>query len=206
MATPLGDLRHAVRIAFLNPRFSFAAVAALTLGIGANTAIFSVVNGVLLRPLPYREPDRLMQLCRAFPNGAGCPTSIPKFTAWRAAKSFEGVAAYDFAGPGMNISAGDRPEQVKGIHVSVDFFRVFGARTVLGRTFTAEEDRPNGPRVVVLSHRLFADRFGSDPQVLMRPLTINGEPFTVVGVLERAFQSDPPADLYLPLQPDPTST
>src|SRR5262249_40383024 len=132
--------------------------------------------------------------------------SIPKFTAWRRAKSFEAMAAYDFAGPGMNLAGSDRPEQVKGIHVSADYFRVFGVGTVIGRTFTPEEDRPGGPRVVVLSHRLVTVRFGGDPHVTDRPILINGEPFTVVGVLDPSFRSEPPADLFIPLQPDPNST
>src|SRR6185503_759307 len=104
-----------------NPAFSAVAIAALALGIGANTAIFSVVNSVLLQPLPYAEPDRLMRLCRGFPNGQGCSISIPKFMTWRRAQSFEAMAAFDFAGPGLNLNAGDRPEQVRGIHVSADY-------------------------------------------------------------------------------------
>src|SRR5919202_6848857 len=97
------DLRYAVRVVLKNPRFSVVAVAALALGIGANAAIFSVVNGVLLQPLPYPEPDRLVRVCRQFPNGMGCAASIPKFTAWRRAQSFDGIAPYDFSGPGMNL-------------------------------------------------------------------------------------------------------
>jgi putative ABC transport system permease protein len=200
------DLRYALRIILKNPRFSLVAIAALALGIGANAAIFSVVNGVLLQPLPYPDPDRLVQVCRQYPNGASCATSIPKFTAWKQAQSFEAIAAYDFAGPGMNLGGGDRPERVKGIHVSQDYFRVFGAPLVQGRAFSADEDKPGGPHVVILSYRTWATRFGSDPQLVGRAIAINGDPYVVVGVAGPAFRPDPPADLFIPLQADPNST
>ena len=207
--SPLADLRYAIRVALKNPRFSVVAIAALALGIGANAAIFSVVNAVLLQPLPFAEPDRLMRLCRQYPSGPACAISIPKFTTWRKARSFEAMAAYDFAGPGLNLSGADRPEQVKGIHVTADYFRVFGIAPAVGRTFSAEEDRPGGPRVVVLSHRVWTTRFAGDPNIGGRAIAINGEPYTVVGVLPASFPSypdDTPPDLFIPLQPDPNST
>ena len=207
MGSFLADIRYALRIIVKNPGFSAVALAALALGIGANAAIFSVVDAVLLRPLPYANADRLARVCRLYVNGAlGCPASIPKFMTWRQAQLFEAMTAYDFAGPGMNLGGGDRPEQVKGIHVSADFFRVFGAATERGRTFTAEEDRPGGPRVVVLTHGLWASRFGGDLNILSRTIVLNGDPHVVVGVTSERFRSDPPADLFLPLQADPSST
>jgi putative ABC transport system permease protein len=206
MRSLFSDIRYAFRIILKNPRFSLVAIAALALGIGANAAIFSVVNGVLLRPLPYPNPDRLLQVCRQYPNGQACAVSIPKFMAWRQAESFEAVAAYDFVGPGMNLGGGDRPEQVKGIHVSADYFRVFGARIAQGREFSADEDKQGGIHVVVLSHRIWASRFGGDPQIVGRSIAINGDPYVVVGVLAQAFHSDPPADVFIPLQADPNST
>jgi putative ABC transport system permease protein len=199
-------LRQAVRVLLKNPRFSLVAIAALALGIGANAAIFSVVNAVLLRPLPYHDPDRLVQACRQYPNGRGCAISIPKYFAWKPATAFQAVAAYDFAGPGMNIGGGDRPEQVQGIHVSADYFNVFGASPFLGRTFSADEDRPGGSNVVVLTHRLWSSHFGSDPQLIGRPVVINGDPHVVVGVLSARFQPSPDADLFLPLKADSNST
>src|SRR6266567_7863576 len=147
----LGDIRYAFRVLVRNPAFTAVAIAALAIGIGANTAIFSVVNGVLLQPLPYPQADRLVRVCRQFPTGLGCAQSIPKFMAWRGAEAFEAIAAYDFAGPGLNLSGADRPQQVRGIHVSADYFRVFGAAAAIGRTFAADEDRPGGPHVVVLA-------------------------------------------------------
>src|SRR5205823_7863535 len=116
-----GDIRYAFRLLVRNPGFSAVAIAALAIGIGANTAIFSVVNGVLLQPLPYPHAERLVRICREFPSGMGCAQSIPKFMAWRPAGAFDAVAAYDFAGPGINLSGGDRPQQVRGIHVSADY-------------------------------------------------------------------------------------
>ena len=135
----VSDLRYAVRAVFKNPRFSLVAVAALALGIGANAAIFSVVNAVLLEPLPYPDSGRLVRLCRDVQGQPQCAQSIPKYTAWSRAQSFDAIAAYDFAGPGLNLGGGDRPEQLKGIHVSDGYFRVFGASPEAGRAFTAEE-------------------------------------------------------------------
>src|SRR5438093_3095821 len=120
----LGDVRYALRLLVRNPGFTAVAVAALAIGIGANTAIFSVVNGVLLQPLPYPQADRLVRVCRQFPTGLGCAQSIPKFMAWRDAEAFDAIAAYDFAGPGLNLSGGDRPQQARGLHASGDHFRV----------------------------------------------------------------------------------
>jgi predicted permease len=206
MSRIAADFRYATRVVLKNPRFSMVAVAALALGIGANAAIFSVVNGVLLQPLPYPEPERLVRVCRQFPGGLGCSASIPKFNYWRRARSFEAIAAYDFTGPGLNLGSRDRPEQIKGIHVSSDYFRVFGAAVQLGRTFTPDEDRPGGPRVAVLSHGLWASRFGSDPRITERPVLLNGESYTVLGVLQAGFRPDPPSDVFIPLQADPNST
>ena len=202
----LADLRYACRVLVKNPAFSAVAIAALALGIGANAAIFSVVNGVLLKPLPYPEPDRLMRLCRSYPNGQGCAISIPKFMTWRRAQSFDAMTAYDFAGPGLNLSGGDRPEQVRGIHVSADYFRVFGTAPAIGRTFAAEEDRPGGAHVAVMAHALWATRFGSDPSIVGRTIALSGEPYVVIGVLPERFRSDPKADIFVPLQADPNST
>jgi predicted permease len=205
MENLIADLRQALRVFWKSPGFTAIAIAALALGIGANTAIFSVINVVLLKPLPYAEPGRLMQLGRLFPNGVGNSASIPKFNTWKKNDVFEAITAYDFAGPGMNIGAGDRPEQVKGIHVSAEYFRVFGAAPAIGRTFTAQEDLPGGPKVAVLSYTLWKDRFAADPGLMGRSIDIGGEPTTVVGIMPAAFQSDPPADIFIPLQADPNS-
>src|SRR6266702_1835376 len=120
----LQDLRYAIRMLLRSPGFTATAIAALALGIGANTAIFSVVNTVLLQPLAYPEPDRLVQLELSSPQGNGNITSIPKFMVWQEQRQvFQDVAAYDLGGPGVNLTGGDRPEQLKGIRLSGDFFR-----------------------------------------------------------------------------------
>lgn len=206
MENLLADLRHALRVFRRSPGFSAIAVAALALGIGANTAIFSVINTVLLKPLPFPEPDRIMQVARGFPDGVGTSVSIPKFNTWRQNDVFESMCAYDFAGPGMNLGSGDRPEQVKGIHVSSEFFSVFGVAPTLGRTFTADEDVPNGPKVAIISYQLFSRRLGGDLRLVGKALRLGGESTTVVGVLPATFQSDPPADVFIPLEADPNST
>ena len=205
MENLLADVRHAMRVFRKSPAFTAIAIAALALGIGANTAIFSVINVVLLKPLPYPEPDRIMQVARGFPGGVGNSSSIPKFNAWKKNDVFEAMAAYDFAGPGMNVGGSDHPEQVKGIHVSSEFFRVFGVSPVLGRTFTADEDVPRGPKVAVIGYQLFSHRLGGDLRLVGTPIQIAGEPTTVVGVLPATFKSDPPADIFIPLQADPNS-
>lgn len=201
------DIRYAGRMLWRSPGFTATAIAALALGIGANTAIFTVLNTVLLQPLAYPEPDRLVQLELSSPQGNGNITSIPKFMVWQEQRQvFQEVAAYDLGGPGVNLTGGDRPEQLKGVHVSAEFFQLFGARVVAGRTFSAEEDQPGGPPAVVLSGGLWRRRFGADPNLVGRSIDLGGEPFLVIGILDARFKSDPPAEIYLPLKADPNST
>src|SRR5664279_1126949 len=146
------DVKHALHMSIKWYGFTISAVAALALGIGANTAIFTVVNAVLLKPLAYPDADRIVACELTSPDGNFPAASIPKFQIWQQQTSvFKDVAAHDFAGPGFNIT-GDRPELVHGIHVSEAWFRVFGAPVLLGRTFTPQEDAPNGGHVVVLSY------------------------------------------------------
>src|ERR1700758_2777870 len=145
------DVRHSWRVMRSNLGFSAVAIAALALGIGANTGIFSVINKVLLEPLPYPEPDRLMRVGRKYPGGYGWSNSIPKYIVWRHNDVFSAMTIYDSGGPGLNLSTGDRPEQVKGIHISADYFKVFGTSPMRGRGFTALEDSPNGPKAALIS-------------------------------------------------------
>jgi predicted permease len=188
-----------------NPGFVLAAIAALALGIGTNTAIFTVVNAVLLKPLTYPDSDRIVQFLITEPDGNNVVASIPKFFKWKAQTSvFQDVAAYDFGGPGFNLTGG-RPEQVHGLHVTEAYFRLFGAPVMLGRTFTPQEDSPNGGKVVVLSYGLWKRRFGGNPNIVGTALSLGNEPYTIVGVLGKAFFSDPEADILLPFQFDPNS-
>ena len=206
METFLQSLRYGLRSMKNRPGFAAVAILTLALGIGANTAIFSVVNAVLLQPLSYPNPGRLVELELSSQQGNGDVTSIPKFNVWREqTQVFDSVAAYDFSGPGINLTGGDRPEQLKGIHVSADYFRVFGAPMAIGRTFTADEDRPGGPAVAVISDGLWRSKFGGDPGIINRTIDLGGEPFVVIGVLGPTFSSDPTSDIWLPLKPDPNS-
>ena len=200
------DIAYAFRMLRRSPGFAATAVLALALGIGANTAIFTVVNSVLLQPLAYPQPDRLVQLELSSPEGNANITSIPKYIAWKAqTQVFSDVAAYDLGGPGMNLTGSGLPEQLKGLHVSASYFRVFGAATVAGRNFSDEQDRPGGPKLAVLSYALWRNRFGGDASLIGKTLELGGEPYQVTGVLGPSFHSDPPTDIYLPLQADPNS-
>ena len=206
MANLWHDFKHSLRSLFKNPGFTIAAVAALALGIGTNTAIFTVVNTVLLKPLTYPDADRIVQLFSSFPDGKSPVASPTKYNTWHGETSvLQDVAAYDFGGPGFNLT-GDHPEQVHGIHVSEAYFHLFGAPIMLGRTFTPQEDSPNGGKVVVLSYGLWQRRFGGNTNIVGSAISLGGEPYTVVGVLGKSFVSDPEADVWLPFQIDPNST
>ena len=173
MESVFADLKQAFRVLRKGPGFTLTAVAALALGIGANTAIFSVVDSVLLKPLPYPNPDRLVNIVRVFKSGHGNSTSIPKFNIWRQEnRAFEAMTAYDFGGPGMNMAGGDIPEQVKAIHTTHEFFRVFGVSAQIGRTYTADEDKPGAAGVVVISDGLWKRRFGGDPGIVGRNINL----------------------------------
>lgn len=200
------DLRHAVRVLAGSPSFTIVAVLALALGIGANTAIFSVIDRVLLRPLPFRDSERMMRVQRHFPQGDGSSISIPKFMAWRKCAAFQSSAAYDFQSVSMNLGSGDRPNPVNALHVSAGFFDVFGVSPLFGRTFTPQEDLPNAGKFVVLTYRLWKDRLGANRGLIGAPIVMNSEPYVVLGVLPEGYQPDPVTDLYLPHQLDPNST
>jgi putative ABC transport system permease protein len=200
------DVRYGLRQLRRSLGFTATAVAALALGIGATTAIFSVVNTVLLQPLPYPHQDRIVQLALHFPQGNQTSLAIPEFMAMRGAThTLEHFTLYDFGGPGINLTGTDRPEQLKGIHVSANYFAVFSAPLAVGRTFTQAEDRPGGPRVVLISDGLWRSRFGGDRNIVGRAIQLGNEPYVVVGVLGRSFHPDPPADIWLPLQANPDS-
>ena len=198
------DLKHALHMFVQNPGFTIAVVAALALGIGADTAIFSVVNTVLLKPLNYPEPDRIVQLLCTGTDGEGPCGSATKLHIWEEQTSvFQDVAGYD-GGGGMNLT-GAIPEQVHGEHVTEGFFRVFGAPFILGRGFTQTEDRPNGGNVTVISGGLWKRKFGGDPNLVGKTISIANLPYTVVGVTSTDFDTDPVADLWVPYQFDPNT-
>ncbi len=207
MQSLAADLRYAARMMRGSPGFTAVAVAALALGIGANTAIFTVVNHVLLEPLPYPQPDRIMRVGRYY-GGTDYEfsSSIPKYMIWRDNRAFAAMTLYGQGATGATFGSGDRPEQAKTQRVSEGFFRVFGTAPAMGRTFTPQEDLPNGPAVAVLSYGFWQARLGGDRGILGRAVPIDGKPTTIVGIMPQSFTSDPPADLWVPLQADPQST
>jgi putative ABC transport system permease protein len=202
------DLKFALRTLAKSPGFTIVAVLTLTLSIGANVAIFSVVNAVLLKPLPFPDPDRIVMFTNTGPQGEGAYASPTKFNAWRESNSvFQDVSAWRFSF--VNIGGGSHPEQIHSCVVTADFFRLFGVPVARGRTFTAEEDRPGGGRVVVLNDGLWKRHFGSDPQIVGKTISLGGDAYEVIGILgpgidDRSFEVNP--DVLLPFQLDPNST
>ncbi|MBV8115443.1 MAG: ABC transporter permease [Silvibacterium sp.] len=197
------DLRFALRGLRKTPGFTIIAILVIAVGIGVNTAVFSVINTVLLKPLTYPDPQALVELRNTSAQGSFPGANIPKFNIWHQQTGiFQQVAAYDSGGAGMNITGGDHPEQVQGMHVSADYFAMFGAPVVTGRTFSAEEDSPHGGRVTVLSYGLWKSRFGANPNVVGSTIQLDGEPYLIVGVIGRNFVTDVPVDLWVPFQFD----
>jgi putative ABC transport system permease protein len=200
------DLRFALRSLTKTPGFTAIAVLVIAVGISVNTAVFSVINTVLLKPLSYPDPQSLVQLMNLSPHGSFPMANIPKFNIWhRQTSIFQQVAGYDVGGAGMNLTGGDHPEQVQGIHVTAGYFALFGAPVVAGRTFTTMEDSPHGGQVAVLSYGLWKSRFGGNSHIVGSTIQLDGQPYLVVGVIGRSFVTDAPADLWVPFQFDLTS-
>jgi putative ABC transport system permease protein len=199
------DVRFGLRQLRNHPGFTLSAIAALALGIGANTAIFSVVNTVLLKPLTYPDADRMVNFLSPSTLIANDLHDIPEFHFFqRQTKIFKEVAAFDSAGPGFNLTDG-RPELVHGIHVTEAYFRLYGAPVALGRTFTVQEDSPHGGNEVVLSYGIWQRKFGGDPSIVGKAISLGNQPYTVVGVIGRDFAADVQADVWLPFQFEPDS-
>jgi putative ABC transport system permease protein len=188
MQTLWQDLRYGLRTLARKPGFTIVAIIALALGIGANTAIFSVINSVLLRPLAYHDPSALVVINHDYPKiNLKASVSAIGYTHYRDnVKSFESVAAV--TGGGFNLTGGGDPEQVNGSMVTHNFFSALGVRSLLGRVFLAEEDQPGKNKVVALSHAFWQRRFGGDPGIVNKTITINDESYTVVGVMPPSFQ------------------
>ncbi|MET0649708.1 MAG: ABC transporter permease [Pyrinomonadaceae bacterium] len=205
MRTLLQDVRYAVRTLLKSPGFASVAVLALALGIGANTAIFSVVKAVLLSPLPYPEPERLVWVRESNP-GADIPdepASAPNYNDWRTqVRSFDGIAAY--ANTALTLTdGGGEPERIPAVSTSANFFQVVGVAPALGRGFLPEEETTGQNRVVVLSHGLWQRRFGASPQALGQTMTLSGNAYTVVGVAPADFKSPvrgpKPPEMWVPI-------
>jgi len=198
----LNDLRQAIRMWRQSPSVTIVAVVALAMGIGANTAIFTVVHAVILNPLPYPDSNRIVNIS----HSGGGSLNEPTFTYLEKNNpGFQDLAAYQ-AGASMNLTGGDLPERVEAIRASRNYFHLFGANPILGRTFSAEDDRRGAPSVLVMSFGLWQRRFGGDPSVVAKTITLGGAPRLVVGVLSPSFKPYPPADVWVPLQADPNSS
>jgi putative ABC transport system permease protein len=203
MDTIARDLRYAVRALLRQPGFTAAVVLTLALGIGANTAIFSVVNGVLLRPLPYPNDAQLMMVRTRFASGQTETASLPDYTDWKAqSSSFSRVSAY--ASSNDNLAAvGGEPERVPSARVLPDFFATLGVSPAAGRWFLPEEFVFGAHRVVVLSHGLWQRRFGANRSIIGQTITLNARPYTVVGVAPESMRLPARAQLWSPYAYDP---
>lgn len=203
LATAIQDLAYGARMLRRSPAFTAVAVVTLALGIGANTAIFTVVNTVLLRPLPYPEAERLASIGNSWTGYAHSSLSIPEYLDHRErSESFEEVAAHGFLN--LNVTGGqEEPQRVRGAGVTAGFFSVLGVEAELGRVFHAEENNPAESKVAVLSHRLWRDRFGKDPAIVGRIIRLHGEQYSVVGTMPAGFHyPSPSTDIWTPLPID----
>jgi putative ABC transport system permease protein len=182
----MADLRYALRMLAKSPAFSFVAILTLGLAIGANTAIFSVINAVLLRPLPYPHSEQLVRVFGKQPQLDLAPNSPANFLEWREENQvFERIGTY--VGQGFNLLGGDKPERVIGARVSADVLPMLGVQPALGRLFTNDEDQEGRSQVVILSHDFWRSRFAGDPNTLRQTITLNDKPYTVVGVMPAGF-------------------
>ena len=196
--TFIADTRYALRMLRKNPGFTAIAILTLAFGIGANTAIFSVVQGVILAPLPYFQPDRLVMLWENNPRFPRVFASYPNFMDWQhSARSFQQMAA--LREQGVDLTGPGTPEHLDGQEISAGLFSTLGTELTLGREFSPEEDRRGGAPVVIISNRLWRNRFDGSVEALGKPLTLDGVDYTIVGVAPQGFRLEDAADVYTPL-------
>src|SRR5829696_4220593 len=199
METVWQDLRYSGRMLLKHPGFTLIAVLTLTLGIGANTAIFSIVNAVLLRPFPYQAPEQLVMLAESSSGQRGGSVSYPNFVDWRDQnKVFDSVSAVR-SNESYNFTGAGEPERLQGRIVSAGFFSGLGIKPLPGRDFLAEEDRPGANPAVIISHGFWTRRFGNDPGIIGKQITLNNQGYTVVGVTPQGFQFGTDADVTIPI-------
>lgn len=216
----LQDLKHSARVFLRTPSFTVAVIAALALGIATSTAIFSVVNTVLLKPFAYPDPERIVMFQNTFERGGRGGTASPtEFNWWREQTgAFQDVSAYAF--DVANLTGEAFPEQVQATRVSGDYFRLSGANALYGRIFTAEDDLVKAPKTVVLAYGFWQRHFGGVPKIIGKSITLNGEPYEIIGVMGPDLNNgqisetvlgngdveiDEPPDVYIPFQIDPNS-
>jgi putative ABC transport system permease protein len=204
LAELVGDTRYAIRQLLKNPAFALVAIVTIALGTGATSAMFSVINGVLLRPLPYPEPERLVRVIEVLPRLGRFAVAPATFLDWRAQTTTLEHTVAMTAGS-ATLMTGDGPERVTNAAVSWDFFQLLRVNPVLGTGFTAEHDVPGKTNVVVLSHAAWERRFGRDPNVVGRAMTLNGTPSTILGVMPAGFQMPRSAEYWTPLAFNPAN-
>ncbi|MFZ3245361.1 MAG: ABC transporter permease, partial [Candidatus Acidiferrales bacterium] len=211
METLLQDIRYGLRMLRKSPGFTAVAILTLALGIGANTAIFSVVDAVLLRPLPYKDPARLVWTTLQFPKADVHSSFVPHPTyfAWRDQNDvFSGIAATNL-GRTFTLTGAGIPERIRGMGVSANFFSVLGVELARGRSFTPEEDRHGGPRGAILSYELWRSRYAGDPKILGRPIMLDDKGYPIVGVLPASFKfptSGRQPEVFVPLAAPPDAS
>ena len=194
----LSDLRYAFRTLRKSPGFTVVALLTLAIGIGANTAIFSFVDSILLKPLPYPDAERIVRVLEKPPGGGGNGISTLTFLDWRNQNTvFDSMAAQ--TGGDVTLTGRGEPVQLRASHVSAHYFDIFGIKAALGRTFAADEDQRGKEHVAVLSHVLWVSQFGADPALVGRTILLDGESYTVVGVLPAAVRSTRLNQIWLPL-------
>ncbi|HKP86789.1 MAG TPA: ABC transporter permease [Blastocatellia bacterium] len=202
MENIIQDLRYGIRVLAKSPTFTAVAVIALALGIGANTAVFSVVNTVLLKPLPFKEPDRLVMMFGASleTGRGGGSVSPPDFLDYREQNQvFERYAAYTSGGGAFSLTGAGEPERLQGTSVTEGFFETLGIVPSLGRTFSPEEERQGNDQVAIISNGLWQRRFGSDGDIINKTIQLNDRSFTVVGVMPAGFQFPREVEIWIPI-------
>src|SRR5580700_3275014 len=205
MRTWLQDLRYAVRSLMKSRGFAAVAALTLTIGIGANTAIFSIIDTILLRPLPFRDPGQLVRLYETEAAPGEYPFAGPDFVDWRAQnKTFQDMALFGWAGD-MNLSGEGRPDHVLAVPTQANFFNLLGVQPILGRGWLLGEDKPGKDQVAVLSYGLWREHFAGDPGVVGRTIALNSKKYTVVGVMPATFRFPSQAQMWIPLDMDTKS-
>src|SRR5690349_5628069 len=196
------DIRFGLRTLRKSPAFALVAIAALALGIGANTAIFSIVNGVMLRPLPFPEPDRLMDIYHVYPGlGLNHVTVSPVTLDFyrKNQRSFESIGAFSGWRAPANLTGSGEPQRIRSISVAGEFFRTMGVNPVAGRYITAEDDQPGHSRVVVLGNGLWKRLFAGDPAMVGKTITLDGNNYDVIGIMPASFDYPSKTDLWIPM-------
>jgi putative ABC transport system permease protein len=212
MSTLIQDIKYGLRQLRRSPGFTAVAIVTLALGIGANTAMFSVINAVLLRPLPFPQPNRIVQILKQYKDGTSAPTSVPLFSYWKEHNQvLSDIAAFSLDPVGFNLATQGLPERVPGVRVTAEFFQVLGVSPILGRNFLLQEDVPGGGSVVVLGYDLWCARFGANPKLIGQSIALDGQPYTVAGIMPQGFRwpassrFDSGTDLWIPFQLPPQS-